>query len=76
MMEQIEKESERRRIGQEIAERRKELQMSQAQLAEKCGLQQSHIARIELGRYSVGLDTLAAIAQALGTTLTFVNKKD
>lgn len=70
------REAERLRIGQEIAERRKERGMSQAQLAEQCGLQQSHVARIELGRYSVGLDTLSTIAQALGTTLTFADKKE
>ena len=31
-----------------------------------------HIARIEAGRYSVGLDTLTAIGQALGKRLAFV----
>lgn len=79
--------SERLRIGRRIAELRREyiwpdnteeqphIGMTQAQLAEHCGLQQAHIARIETGRYSVGLDTLAQIAEALGTRIDFVTNK-
>ena len=66
------KEQERLRIGQRIAELRKEQSLTQTQLAERCGLQQAHIARIETGRYSVGLDTLAQIATALGMAIDFV----
>jgi len=66
------KTSERQRIGRRIAELRKEQNMTQAQLAERCGIQQAHIARIETGRYSVGLDTLAQIATALGRSIDFV----
>lgn len=64
--------SERLRIGQRIAELRKEQNLTQTQLAERCGLQQAHIARIEAGRYSVGLDTLAQIADAMGMKIDFV----
>jgi DNA-binding XRE family transcriptional regulator len=63
---------ERKRIGRRIAELRKEQNMTQAQLAERCGIAQAHIARIETGRYSVGLDTLAQIATALGRSIDFV----
>jgi len=63
---------ERKRIGHRIAELRKEQNMTQAQLAERCGIAQAHIARIETGRYSVGLDTLAQIATALGRSIDFV----
>ena len=63
---------ERLRIGQRIAELRKERGMTQTQLAERCGLQQAHIARIEAGKHSVGLDTLAQIADALGMQVDFV----
>ena len=66
------KTSERQRVGRRIAELRKEQNMTQAQLAERCGIQQAHIARIETGRYSVGLDTLAQIATALGRSIDFV----
>ncbi len=72
----INKEEERLRIGRELAARRKEKQMNQTQVAEKCGLQQAHIARIETGRFSVGLDTLAAVADALDCTVEIIGKAD
>ena len=75
---------ERLRIGRRIAELRKafvwpdstgehpHVGMTQAQLADRCGIAQAHIARIEAGRYSVGLDTLAQIGDALGVKVDFV----
>jgi len=66
------KTSERQRVGRRIAELRKEQNMTQAQLADRCGIAQAHIARIETGRYSVGLDTLAQIATVLGMSIDFV----
>lgn len=71
----IQRQDERLRIGRLIADLRKLKGWTQAQLAEHCGLQQAHIARIETGRYSVGLDTLAQIAEALGTRIDFVTNK-
>jgi transcriptional regulator with XRE-family HTH domain len=68
----IKNEQERQRIGQHIAQLRKEKGMTQQDLADRVEMQRSHIARIEAGRYSVGLDTLTAIAQALGKRLAFV----
>jgi len=65
---------ERKRIGRRIAEIRKEQNLTQAQLAERCGVAQAHIARIETGRYSVGLDTLAQIAAAMGMSVDFIKK--
>lgn len=63
---------ERLRIGQRIAALRKEQGLTQEQLGEKCGIRGNHITRIEKGRYSVGLDTLAAIAKALNKRIDFV----
>ena len=68
----IKNEQERQRIGQHIAQLRKEKGMTQQDLADRVEMQRSHIARIEAGRYSVGLDTLTAIAEALGKRLAFV----
>ena len=68
------KESERERIGRRIAELRKAKGLTQAQLAEKTGFSQSNIGRIETGRYSVGLDVLASIAEALGATVELVTE--
>lgn len=63
---------ERKRIGLRIAEIRQKRGMTQRELAEVSGLLQPHIARIEQGRYSVGLDTLSIIASALKITIDFV----
>jgi transcriptional regulator with XRE-family HTH domain len=68
----IKNEQERQRIGQRIAAIRKSKELTQGELAERCGLAQSHIARIEAGRYSVGFDTLQQIAEALGCTIDLV----
>ena len=67
-------ENERERIGKRIAELRKAKGLTQMQLAEKTGFSQSNIGRIETGRYSVGLDVLASIAEALGATVELVTE--
>lgn len=59
-------------IGKRIAELRKERKLSQVDLALKTGLDKGHIARIELGRYSVGLDTLQKIADALNVKIELI----
>ena len=65
---------ERKRIGTRIAELRTGKGMTQDELAEASGLQQSNLARVESGRYSTRLDTLAAIAAALGYTVDFIRR--
>jgi transcriptional regulator with XRE-family HTH domain len=62
------------RIGQKIAELRGKKRISQRKLAELTGFNNSNIARIELGRYSVGLDVLAKIAEALGCNVELIEK--
>lgn len=64
----------RKRIGERIRQLRAERGMSQTELAERTGLVQCHIVRIEQGRYSVGFDTLQAIAKALGCTVDMVEQ--
>lgn len=64
----------RKRIGERIRQLRKQQGVSQVELAEKAGLSQPHIVRIEQGRYSVGLDILQAIAKALGCTVDMVEQ--
>lgn len=76
-------EQERQRIGQRFAEVRKETEwvdvngikrkgMTQTELAERCGLLQSNIARVERGYFSVGFDTLETIAEELGKKVDIV----
>lgn len=62
------------RIGQRIAELRKEVGMTQDQLAEKTGIQRAHITRIEAGKYSVGIDLLQKIADVFGKNVDFVEQ--
>lgn len=74
-------QAQRERIGQRITDLRKTYEwtdnvkhigLTQAQLAERCGLSQAHIARIEGGYYSVGFDKLQAIAEALDKNIDFI----
>ena len=60
------------RIGNRIQELRKEAGMTQTQLAEKCGMAQPNIARIEAGTYATSIDVLSRIAEALGKRIELV----
>ena len=64
----------REEIGKRIAELRKERELSQSTLALKAGIDKGHIARIEQGRYSVGLDILEKICKALDVKLELIEK--
>lgn len=66
---------ERERVGKRIAELRTEQRLTQEQLAVLSGVGRSHIARIEKGYYSVGVDVLAKLADALNVELDFNPKK-
>ena len=61
-----------KQIGQRIQELRKEAGMTQTQLAEKCGIAQPNIARIEAGTYATSIDVLSRIAEALGKKIELV----
>lgn len=66
--------TERERIGALIASLRKEKGLTQEDLAEKCGMQKQHISRVEHGKYSVGIEILAKISNALGRKIDIVPK--
>lgn len=68
------KQQTRERIGQRIKALRTEQKLTQGELAERARLQLTHISRIEAGKYSVGIDTLSAIANVLGKQLDFVEQ--
>jgi transcriptional regulator with XRE-family HTH domain len=55
----------RKVLGENIRLRRRELQISQVELAESCQVTQAFISQLEAGKTSVTLDTLAPIAEAL-----------
>lgn len=82
-MTEEQKMQNRERIGQRFAEVRKETEwvdadgikrkgMTQTELAERCGLLQSSIARVERGYFSIGFDILEAMAEGLGKKIDIV----
>ena len=54
-----------KRIGQNVAKRRRELGLSQTELAERCDITRGSIANIESGKQRATLHTLLDIAKAL-----------
>ena len=57
------------RIADQVAARRKELGLSQTELADLCGTTQSAIARLESGGRPPRIDTLLRLAVALDSDL-------
>lgn len=56
-------------IGSKIRGTRKEVGMTQEQLAEQSGIPQSHISRLEASMHSPSHRTLRRLAKALGVTV-------
>lgn len=56
-------------IGPKIAEKRKAAGMTQRELAEKTGIDQAAISRIESGRANPTLNTLDALVEGVGSSL-------
>lgn len=69
------KQQTRERIGQRIAALRSVAGMTQAQLADKAGMQRSHLSRIEAGSLAVTLESIEAIARALGMTVDLIDPR-
>lgn len=69
------KQQVRDRIGLRIASLRKMQGMNITQLADRAGIQRAHLSRIEAGRYAVTIETVEAIAQALGMTVDIVDER-
>ena len=56
-------------VAEKVVERRKQLELSQAELADLTGTTQSAIARLEAGGRPPRIDTLLRIAEALDCEL-------
>lgn len=67
------KEETRTRIGQRVKALRLMAELSQDELAQRAGLQRTHIGRIEGGKYAVNIETLQAIAEALDMTVDIID---
>ena len=63
-------------IVSQMIERRQEIGMSQRDLAEKCGIKQSAIARLEAMRTVPQIDTLAKLLKPLGLKLAVVPNEE
>lgn len=57
-------------IAQKVRQLRKQAKLTQIELAEKSGLPQSHVSRIESARLSPSQATLQKIAKAVGRPLS------
>ena len=68
------KQQYRTYIGKRIAEERSRLGLSQRDLAGLSGYDPATIAKIELGRWSAGIDMLGRIAEAMGLKVDLVHK--
>lgn len=56
--------------GELLRDRRKSLKITQKQLAQKIGKEQSYIARVEKGEVDIQLSSFFRIAEALGIQFT------
>lgn len=60
-------------LGERVMLSRRDLDMSQQDLADRSGVSRSHIKSIELGKVTnVGLSAITAIADALGVSLAYL----
>ena len=59
-------------IGKKIEELRKDAGLTQQELADKCGIDRTHIVKIENGRFNFTIDTLFSISKALGKEIEFI----
>ena len=75
MTKQHSNNSIRLKVGNAIKQLRAENKMSQRDLAEVAHITNSNIANIELGKYSVGLDVLSRILDALNCDLNIEKRK-
>jgi transcriptional regulator with XRE-family HTH domain len=69
------KKKVRDRIGLRIMTLRKLQGLTQKELANRAGIQRAHLSRIEAGKYAVTLETIQAIAEALGMTVDIVDER-
>lgn len=66
-------ETERCRIGKRIGELRRQSNMSQAELANKIGIRENTIARLEKGKFNPGFDILQKIAEVFNMKIDFMD---
>lgn len=70
------KEMKQSKVISDLIKRRKELGLTQRQLAKRANLHQTAIARLEKEGAIPRLDTLEKVAKALDADIVLVEKKD
>lgn len=65
----MERENIREEIGGKLHEIRRARNMTQDELASKCGITRTTISKIERGKFSVSVDMLARICDVLGAKI-------
>lgn len=68
MEQQVTPEEFTKLLGENVHNRRKELELTQVELADKCGWSQPKIASIEAAKMVLPSDQLANLAESLRTT--------
>lgn len=63
-------------LGENIKRRRKEVGLTQQQLADRLNMSLNFVGKIEVAFSKPSLDTLIEIAKALGTTVSQLTKFD
>ena len=56
-------------VGRKIRQLRRQRKLTQVELADRIGIHQSDLSRMEQGEYKVGLDTLLKILQTFDLTI-------
>jgi transcriptional regulator with XRE-family HTH domain len=56
-------------LGTEVRQRRITLQLSQEELADRCGLHRTYVGSVERGERNVSLVNIAKLASALETSI-------
>ena len=69
------KEETRHRIGQRVKALRLAAGLSQQELADRAGLNRTHIGRIEDGAFGSQVETIQQIAEALGMSVDIVDDR-
>ena len=67
------KEETRKRIGQRVKALRTMAGLTQQELADRAGLQRTHIGRIEDGAFGNQVETIQQVAEALGMTVDIID---
>ena len=68
----LDKDEERKRIGNRIKELRQKRNITAKKLSEWSGIAPCNISRVESGHYSIGFDMLSKIANVLGCRVDLV----